>query len=371
MNLNELYHKYETMTLPSFLQKNIPPENLKRGSYGIVILTNKNYVYKLWTNDPAYDEFINICMNNQDMPFVPKISKVKQIKNIFLRNEHSPETINVAKVEKLKEIDANIVRDWTLFNKLCNKKKFKFNKELFKDIIKDDDFLNFVRDAIFGFLKQKTTTELDFQHHGNIMLRGNQYVITDAMVSELSFTTIHSQIDMTDTVIYGKLGKDISTGPKTLETFQLPAVQAKMTKEDFDKLCSMVDITTFVKDNQQQIHYNLFRLIINNSNETTISKVIQTIRWNIDYYFNDCEELFFEFIQVCNKFPRIGYLAFIYRLGENALEVQKLYTVFLKHIQSNKFDVSIKNLKIDIKMNRSFYKWIIRTQDDIVIQNLT
>ena len=369
MNLNELYHKYETMTLRSFLQQNIPQENLKRGSYGIVILTNKNYVYKLWTNDPAYDEFIDICMNNQDLPFVPKIAKVKKIKNIFLRNEHSPDTINVAKVEKLKEIDENIVRDWKLFNKLCNKKKSKFNKDLFKDIIKDDDFLNFVRDAIFGFLKQKTKTELDFQHHGNIMLRGNQYVITDAMVSELSFTTIHSPIDMTDTVIYGKLGKDITTGPKNLDTFKLAAVQAKMTKDDFNKLCSMVDIAQFARDNLA--HYNLLRLIINNSEETIISKVIQAFRWNIDSWFIDCEDLFLEFIQVCEKYPKIAYLAFIYLIGEHEAEVQKLYTLFLNNIQSKKFDVDIKNLKLDIKMNRNFYKWIIRTQDDDVIQSLT
>lgn len=61
MNLNELYHKYEKTSLDVFLSKVVPHKQLATGSYGVVIITPNNYVYKLWTEDDAYDEFVELC----------------------------------------------------------------------------------------------------------------------------------------------------------------------------------------------------------------------------------------------------------------------------------------------------------------------
>jgi hypothetical protein len=192
MNLNELYHKYEKTSLDVFLSKVVPHKQLATGSYGVVIITPNNYVYKLWTEDDAYDEFVELCQKNQNLQFIPKIYKHKNVKNVFLRNESSPQTIKVLKMEKLKPIPENLVANWRAL--LNARHDSKYDDIMFNVLIDDKPFLKFVKEVIFGWLKEKTNTEIDFSHNGNIMLREDgQYVLTDPFVSNTYMRTIHSK----------------------------------------------------------------------------------------------------------------------------------------------------------------------------------
>jgi hypothetical protein len=363
MNLNELYHKYETSSLSAFLSKVVPHQQLATGSYGAVIITPSNYVYKLWTEDDAYDEFVELCQKNQHLPFIPKFYKRKDIKNVFLRNESSPDTIKVLKMEKLKSIPENIVANWPAFNKACN--EYEYDDGMFNVLIDDKKFLIFVKEVIFGWLKNQSETEIDFSHYGNIMLREDgQYVLTDPFVSNTRMITIHASLDKTEKLIYGRKGEDLLSLPLTLDIATTAYWQDNMTKESFSELRKLIDISLFCKK-VRSVRENFIKCLLSYGTQQEIEKSILIIpNYVLTSSFFD-SEIFDLFLQRCEQYSKVAEFAYDYNIEANSDENDnKLYKIIYDHLANKRFDTTLAL----IKNNRPFYKWLI--MNDINPNNL-
>ena len=360
MNLNELYHKYETTSLSVFLSKIVPHQQLATGSYGVVIITPNNYVYKLWTEDDAYDEFVELCQKNQNLPFIPKIYKNKNVKNVFLRNETSPETIKVLKMEKLKPIPETLVANWSAFNNACN--DFEYDDGIFKALIDDVQFLKFIKDVIFGWLKEQTNTEIDFSHHGNIMLREDgQYVLTDPFVSNTYMRTIHSSLDQAEKMIYGKQGNDLLTLPLTIDVANTGYFQDNMAEDNFYELRKLIDISVFCKKSRG-IRENFIRCLLTYGTKQEIENSIRVIpkyRLESSLYADDICDIF---TRRCKEYSAVADRAYRSLITCGADEDDnQLYGIIYNHLIDHNFDTTIEELK----SHRPFYRWLVMNDKNI------
>ena len=59
---------------------------MRNGSFGLVLIPqSRKYVYRIWADDPAYDEWVKIMIKNQNNLAVPEVfRKVKTITGKFL-----------------------------------------------------------------------------------------------------------------------------------------------------------------------------------------------------------------------------------------------------------------------------------------------
>jgi hypothetical protein len=94
-------------------RKDVEQHAEKEGKYKILgagyagtAVEYKGMVYKFWSSDPPYEEFVKYALANQNNPFLPKFFS-KKINNLpagFLdTHEDHPETIKWIKMEKLQQ----------------------------------------------------------------------------------------------------------------------------------------------------------------------------------------------------------------------------------------------------------------------------
>lgn len=154
-------------------------KNLGSGCYGCVYQhpTLPNVVAKIYDYDDAYDHYINWCTKNQKNPYVPKIYSI-----------HKCEKFTIVFLEKLEEVSLDLYEDWEektfprhLKHLLHNPSKYKKENDLLSNpILKRDKNLKIMIEFL---IKVKNLYRIDL-HDGNIMLRGEQIVITDPIAPD-------------------------------------------------------------------------------------------------------------------------------------------------------------------------------------------
>lgn len=112
MKLFELvgYKKYQDMKFYEILKSIASDPNNKfetsTGAFAITIIPeDKPYVYKIWYEDNAYDEYIKLVLKLQGNPFVPKIyGSIKHLPMFFKRPKQLKNPLKIVKIEKLKYV---------------------------------------------------------------------------------------------------------------------------------------------------------------------------------------------------------------------------------------------------------------------------
>ena len=203
MLLSELhgYHKYEDMTgreLAVYLQShNI---KVKHGAFGIVLIpSDKNYVYRFWTKDSGYEEFLEYIKDHKSDHFPKILSKVKEIPIVFKRSSDTQdkkfkmiktekldpfkgtEAMHVNKItnalsqpgKKINSIDA--LRAWCSTTRMVEDQD---KREMLKLIDGNADFWKTVIE-LKRYFDTNPLSEFDI-HSENMMVRSNgEWVITD------------------------------------------------------------------------------------------------------------------------------------------------------------------------------------------------
>lgn len=146
-----------------------------QGLQATVIATpDRDHVYRMWTRDPGYEQWLDIASKMQDDPHVVKIlSKVRTIKTKF-KGMPSDLKVKLVKLEKLNPI----VKDkgkadrafhyWTFSeDKRSIDQSFMMNNKSFFDT------LNKINDS----------TRLNDVTAENVMMRGDTLVLVDPIRS--------------------------------------------------------------------------------------------------------------------------------------------------------------------------------------------
>lgn len=213
MNLLELVgvkaHKHKTVN--DLMNLLIGGKFIKigSGSFAHVFKHENGDIYKFWAVDTGYDAFVNLALENQDDPFFPKfLSKPKEITTFFEKpSSEFPDKFKYVKIESLKplSIRANKVPgldimkmdsfiDYVIENSLESIEHihevllYDENKELGDHYQLDElpeETVKFLDKVLPSAKKIMTLISLGGYfldiHDGNIMLRGDQIVITDPM----------------------------------------------------------------------------------------------------------------------------------------------------------------------------------------------
>lgn len=208
MRIDELTKSLEAKSLQQYLQYLKSKNNLKvhNGKFSIVLEPSSgNYVYKVWSLDTAWDVWTKICMQNQDKPFIPKLGKkIYKFNNLFIRRADSHSTINVVKIEKLTPISDDfgtyeMVEDFwkPLLGALQYGRAYLDILDRFRN--QYPEFIDFMDNAI-DFLQRNVPHNIVLDlHPGNIMMRGNQYVITDPCAISDEISSVYRLPNQMDT----------------------------------------------------------------------------------------------------------------------------------------------------------------------------
>jgi hypothetical protein len=155
----------------------------------------KNAVLKIFEDDKGYEQYIKFIKNvpNNFIKFIPKVSSVKTLPynpNIkFIKLEFLTETEDTKydDIAYYTSLFLNYIpKNINNFEGINTKQKIKniFEKINDHDLIKfSDDYNKYIDFSLFEFLfylKQKTHKKIDLDlGPNNIMMRGNQFVVTD------------------------------------------------------------------------------------------------------------------------------------------------------------------------------------------------
>lgn len=192
----KLTEKASDHTIFSYLEmlKNKKKLTMHNGSFGLVLIPqSRKYVYRIWVDDPAYDEWAKIMIKNQDNLAVPEIfRKVKTITGKFLSGTIQ---LKVMKMEYLyplvntyveltdKKTDNILKFPLSMVATMIYRNKSRFSKEY---IIMDDQLESQYEDlySLFGKLSKVPGVVPDFTTYGNILQRQNgEYVISDPIAT--------------------------------------------------------------------------------------------------------------------------------------------------------------------------------------------
>jgi len=210
--------KFTADTIADFLNLKIKSGEIKVkwGDFSFVVIpTDANYVYKVWTHDDGwweYLEYVNDHPGNEHLLKV--IGRIKKIKYVFKRPKDFDTDLHIVKLEKLSELERDSeaykqVESLMLFFRKHNISKLTKNDV--KDIqvwIKEKGSVqpppaSFIETAI-DVLKSSAISYSDF-HTGNVMLRDKTLVITDPyFVPENSNNIKISASDLLQGRFYGK-----------------------------------------------------------------------------------------------------------------------------------------------------------------------
>lgn len=169
-------------------------KRLASGSKGIVFEhPGKPVVYKIFTEDMAYYNFLKFCLEQSDNPHLPKIkSKIIDLADIANRRDDNIDAEHMhplmVKIERLTEISGNEFysnRELNYFiNKLFYKKlpdgmdQGKFEEINFKWLKENQKLAHTLIDLHTKFASSEY--EFDFSHK-SFMKRGDTLVIADPL----------------------------------------------------------------------------------------------------------------------------------------------------------------------------------------------
>jgi hypothetical protein len=190
------------------------------------VMTDGTDVYKFWVQDRAYDAFVQYVSKNQSNPWLPKLkSPVKTLPAFHLRHSKMPDRIKWVKLEKLTPIvtradghymfkfsNDESVEALSLINffiDLQDNSKSRIDNELARLISKQMFIETKLEQASPElYLLAKTAADIgrivEAQHgttndfySGNMMMRGNQLVITDPIANDTDYK-FNNALDMVD-----------------------------------------------------------------------------------------------------------------------------------------------------------------------------
>ena len=201
MILAEIFDKDSDETWVKKLEDVVAKHGLSifSGNNAYVIASeDRNYVYRFWVKDPGYEAWLDLVMEHQDNPHVPKIlGQVRTIKGRFAK---LPKDLSVkcVKIEKLKPAS----REWGDVANLINHVIHEVNvdewspRTLMSEIAKSaleltgdenqadklEEFLDTNLDFVKIVCDLANEGYNDFTDE-NIMMRGDVPVITDPFAS--------------------------------------------------------------------------------------------------------------------------------------------------------------------------------------------
>ena len=132
------------------------------------------WVFKLFVADAAYVRFLNYARQHQDNPYMPKF------KGSYMKI--TPETY-VIRMEKLSPIESEKFKDFIERVIFLTDKKSLNNPEVQDDLKQVEQQFPGLIDILHDLADLPGGNIFDL-HSGNFMLRGNQLVITDPLVSD-------------------------------------------------------------------------------------------------------------------------------------------------------------------------------------------
>lgn len=213
--------KYTVDTVADFLNRKIAAGEItvRWGSFSFVVIPeNADHVYKVWTHDDGWWEYLEYINDHSGNEHLLKIeSRLKKIKFTFKRPEDFDTDLYVVKVEKLKEL----ITDDEAYNQVEGLmlffRKYKVQKLTSEDVpdiqkwIKEQKGIepppaSFI-ETVINVLNSSVISSSDF-HTGNVMLRGKTLVITDPYyVPDNSKNIKISAADLLQGRFYGKYDK--------------------------------------------------------------------------------------------------------------------------------------------------------------------
>lgn len=97
------YKRYADKTFSEILQA-LGQYVDETGANSVVVVPrdNRNYVYKAWMNDLAYEAFYKLAVTMQGNKYIPKLGPIRRLPLFFKRQGHVDGHINIVKMEKLE-----------------------------------------------------------------------------------------------------------------------------------------------------------------------------------------------------------------------------------------------------------------------------
>lgn len=213
--------KYTVDTVADFLNRKIAAGEItvRWGSFSFVVIPeNADHVYKVWTHDDGWWEYLEYINDHSDNEHLLKIeSRLKKIKFTFKRPQDFDADLYVAKIEKLQELETNEeayeqVKALMLFlrkhniHKLTKEDVPSIQEWILKNQSVKPPAASFI-ETVIDVLKSSIISDSDF-HTGNVMLRGKTLVITDPYyVPDNSKNIKISAADLLQGRFYGKYDK--------------------------------------------------------------------------------------------------------------------------------------------------------------------
>ncbi len=166
---------------------------VRSGSYAFVVIPTDasiDYVYKVWTHDDGWWEYLEYVGDHPNDPHLLKIkSRIKKIKFTFKRPKDFDTSLFIVKVEKLKELEEGS-EEYDQVKGLMNYFRYNdVNKLTTSDIpdiqarvMREESVkpppASFVQ-SVIDVLQSATISYTDF-HMGNVMMRDDKtLVVTD------------------------------------------------------------------------------------------------------------------------------------------------------------------------------------------------
>lgn len=155
-------------------------EKIKSGSFSDVYKhPAKSYVLKLFKNiDYGYIEYIGIVKNIKNKHFPRIIGNIVKINTVY----------SAIRIELLTPFDNNKffydMLDYYMRSLSSSRSSFKLRKKQAKENIKQYPELKEACDIIASLIKSNKKYSLDI-HDGNIMMRGNDYVLIDPIETNM------------------------------------------------------------------------------------------------------------------------------------------------------------------------------------------
>ena len=201
MKLNELhgYKQYADKDLQGIVDylKSKGTIFANNGKYSKVIIGN-NYVYKIWVDDLAYEDWLRVCRKHEGNPWVPKLIGPTRPMKLFFKHVEFNERISELKIQKMEKLEAipDLVKSGyfaQILDELIGDDVFS-NEEEFKHALKvkltkqtyDNDLILSKSLELYEVISDikhmlNTNEYINDMHLENFMMRGNQPVITDPL----------------------------------------------------------------------------------------------------------------------------------------------------------------------------------------------
>lgn len=215
-------------TIAAFLNKLIKEGKIKvrNGSFAFVVIpTDADYVYKVWTEDEGWEDYLKYVQAHPDNEHLLKIlGRVKKIPFTFKRPKDVDAVLKIVKIEKLIELQ----RDPEAYGQVRGLMKFlRSHKvdslthddaaDIAKHIVDEEGVasisLDFIK-TVIDVIQARGLNDNDL-HTDNVMLRGKTLVVTDPYMKSSSNTEAIkiSAADLLHGKYYGKHDdKETKTG---------------------------------------------------------------------------------------------------------------------------------------------------------------